>query len=630
MDETELRHILAHEYSHYRQGDLLWSVIRGICLSLYWWNPLVWIAAYLSKQDCELSCDEAALKLLGENERLDYGKTLLNLITVKSNPKDYFSVATTMTKGTKSLKRRISMIAHKPRIMISASIVAIFAAVLGFVSTSTAKSNEENDISITSGTYIMEETENELVTTALTIDTDNQTLFFPTDPLSSYLPFCNYEIEKNYIKAKTEDGLYHYTLEILDEETLMFIGNESSEPIVIDDRIFTAPYDGAIFKLSTESFLENASESLSEPESYTKEKILSWFHGTGEPEVDYDAEPVWTEDGVLYYLPVKDKGMYDFRTFLLNYFEEDEVDELLKTKAGDYSPFMEIDGILYRGIGLVGNDTLEDYPVFLSEEKLKELAKKGFNDNAAFYVDEQVGNFHPTEVDFNTFIDYVDTHSTVINHEDEKDFECIFTMKNDTILSIELRNPYAYLSNLSYVEENHSLFENYGTEGYFTLQNTYEAKLNHTVDGSSETDNEMDRIEVYTSNTGDGDSGMVLVYSGYPANNPFSIEAHTTPTGWTNIYYVNVDGKDYIFQLQIENNNEYGECSYYVYSFEEQAGPNLGIVLLEGASFYWDGDVYQDSYNKWTERLNFYLNDAEILLSTQNGWANIVPDKDHN
>lgn len=300
MDETELRHILAHEYSHYRQGDLLWSVIRGICLSIYWWNPLVWIAAYLSKQDCELSCDEAALKLLGENERLDYGKTLLNLITANSNPKDYFSVATTMTKGTKSLKRRISIIAHKPRIMISVSIVVIFAAVLGFLSTSTAKSNEENDISITSGTYIMEETENELVTTALTIDTDNQTLSFPTDPLSSYLPFCNYEIEKNYIKAKTEDGLYHYTLEILDEETLMFVGNESSEPIVIDDRIFTAPYDGAIFKLSTESFLENTSESLSEPESYTKEKILSWFNGTGEPEADHNAEPIWTEDGVLY------------------------------------------------------------------------------------------------------------------------------------------------------------------------------------------------------------------------------------------------------------------------------------------------------------------------------------------
>ena len=41
-DETALRHVLAHEATHYRHGDPLWAVVRGACLVVHWWNPLVW------------------------------------------------------------------------------------------------------------------------------------------------------------------------------------------------------------------------------------------------------------------------------------------------------------------------------------------------------------------------------------------------------------------------------------------------------------------------------------------------------------------------------------------------------------------------------------------------------------
>lgn len=345
MDKAKLRHILAHEYSHYRQGDLLWSLIRGICLSIYWWHPLVWLAAHLSKQDCELSCDEAALKLLGEQERLDYGKTLLSLITLKSAPRDYFSVATTMTKGKNNLKRRIAMIAKKPRVMIPVCVLVVFATVLGLFCTSTAKRNTDHRISLTSGTYIMEGTGNGLGATILTIDAKEQTFTFPSDPLNSYLPIGNYEIDGDYVKARTDDGMYHYTFKILDNETLVYVDDGLPKPAVIDETFYyTAPYDGAVFTLGTLS------------EGYTREEILSWFDGTGEPDVDYYAEPVWTEDGVLYYLPVKDERMNDLQAFLLDYFNKDEVNTLLEKKIGDYPPFMEIDGVLYRGMGLVGND----------------------------------------------------------------------------------------------------------------------------------------------------------------------------------------------------------------------------------------------------------------------------------
>ena len=87
VENTEkLRHVLAHETTHARHLDPVWSLLRGICLVVYWFDPLVWAAAFASRTDCELACDEGALKLLGESERISYGRTLLSLIPVRKGP----------------------------------------------------------------------------------------------------------------------------------------------------------------------------------------------------------------------------------------------------------------------------------------------------------------------------------------------------------------------------------------------------------------------------------------------------------------------------------------------------------------------------------------------------------------
>ncbi len=141
-DEKKLKHVITHEYCHYRQGDLWWSVLRSFCLICYWWNPLVWLAAYLSKQDCELACDEAALSLLGDGERISYGETLIGLITVKAKPQDYLSIATTMTGSGKSMKQRIQRIAGKQKAVISVCIILVLLVGICFVSVSTAKDED--------------------------------------------------------------------------------------------------------------------------------------------------------------------------------------------------------------------------------------------------------------------------------------------------------------------------------------------------------------------------------------------------------------------------------------------------------------------------------------------------------
>lgn len=120
-----LRFVLAHEQTHARHLDPLWSLLRGVCLTVYWFDPLVWLAAVLSREDCELACDEGTLRALGADERAAYGKALLALVPVCDKPQNPLLGATTMTSGKRSLKERITRIAENRQ----TKAVAVFAAV---------------------------------------------------------------------------------------------------------------------------------------------------------------------------------------------------------------------------------------------------------------------------------------------------------------------------------------------------------------------------------------------------------------------------------------------------------------------------------------------------------------------
>ena len=80
LPEEQQLHILTHELTHFRQKDHIWSALRCLALALHWYNPLVWLAVALSKQDGEFSCDAGAIGMLGEGQRIPYGRTLVTLV----------------------------------------------------------------------------------------------------------------------------------------------------------------------------------------------------------------------------------------------------------------------------------------------------------------------------------------------------------------------------------------------------------------------------------------------------------------------------------------------------------------------------------------------------------------------
>ena len=107
ITEEQMPYVLAHEESHYRTGDHIWSLFRSLCLVLHWYHPLVWVAAYVSRQDSELACDERTIRYLGEERRNVYGRLLVDLTVAKMSAADFLCCATTMTADGRSLKERV-------------------------------------------------------------------------------------------------------------------------------------------------------------------------------------------------------------------------------------------------------------------------------------------------------------------------------------------------------------------------------------------------------------------------------------------------------------------------------------------------------------------------------------------
>lgn len=110
---AELRDMaLLHEQTHYIRRDHILSALRGGLLCLWWWNPLVWIAARLSRADGESACDESILQNMNFSERQRYGLSLLALLSESTKTQTILRAATTMSGGKREMKERILMIAN--------------------------------------------------------------------------------------------------------------------------------------------------------------------------------------------------------------------------------------------------------------------------------------------------------------------------------------------------------------------------------------------------------------------------------------------------------------------------------------------------------------------------------------
>ena len=77
LDSESRKVVLCHERVHLQRRDYLFKPAALLICCVHWFNPLVWLAFYLMNMDCEMSCDEKVVKLLGEESKKIYSYTLL-------------------------------------------------------------------------------------------------------------------------------------------------------------------------------------------------------------------------------------------------------------------------------------------------------------------------------------------------------------------------------------------------------------------------------------------------------------------------------------------------------------------------------------------------------------------------
>ena len=124
-------HVIAHERSHLSRKDHWWKPLAYVLLSVYWFDPFVWIAYFLVCRDIEFACDEMVISRFGLAEKKAYSAALLDCSGGKR-----LVLACPVAFGETAVVRRVRNILNykKPHFwVVLVSVVAILATAIGFL-----------------------------------------------------------------------------------------------------------------------------------------------------------------------------------------------------------------------------------------------------------------------------------------------------------------------------------------------------------------------------------------------------------------------------------------------------------------------------------------------------------------
>ncbi len=69
--------VIEHEQYHHHRGDIAINIIAYAILSIFWFNPICWIAYRRFRDDQELACDAQITASMNTDEKIAYSRALL-------------------------------------------------------------------------------------------------------------------------------------------------------------------------------------------------------------------------------------------------------------------------------------------------------------------------------------------------------------------------------------------------------------------------------------------------------------------------------------------------------------------------------------------------------------------------
>lgn len=125
INQSDIPYVLAHERAHIKRRDYLWKPLGFLLLTVYWFNPVLWLAYVLLCRDIETACDEKVLATHGSEIKKPYANALINC-SIKRNT----VAACPLAFGEVSVVKRVKSVLHykKPAVWLIA--LAVIASIV--------------------------------------------------------------------------------------------------------------------------------------------------------------------------------------------------------------------------------------------------------------------------------------------------------------------------------------------------------------------------------------------------------------------------------------------------------------------------------------------------------------------
>lgn len=128
MASEDMIYVIAHEKAHIRRRDHWWKPLGFLLLSVYWFNPVLWVAYILLCRDIEAACDEKVIRNMEKDQRRAYSTALLHCSIHRRR-----IAACPLAFGEVGVKERIKSVMNyrKPAfwVILIALVVSIVVAV---------------------------------------------------------------------------------------------------------------------------------------------------------------------------------------------------------------------------------------------------------------------------------------------------------------------------------------------------------------------------------------------------------------------------------------------------------------------------------------------------------------------
>ena len=125
LEEAQLQHVLAHENAHIKRLDHWWKPLGYLLLSVYWFNPLLWLAYIFLCRDIERACDEKVIAGMDNAGKKSYSEALLACSVHRRTV-----MACPVAFGEISVKARIKGIVRYKKPAVWILMIAILACTL--------------------------------------------------------------------------------------------------------------------------------------------------------------------------------------------------------------------------------------------------------------------------------------------------------------------------------------------------------------------------------------------------------------------------------------------------------------------------------------------------------------------